>query len=273
MREFGFKESNGARNFRNHSVYRWFDRFPISSLATLKDMVNDGFRLHAYFRTSGVSAVGYPGEYCAVFYLGATSNLRRYTLERDYKSIGLSNGNLEVCNTTDKGDDLNETMFVGIINISKMRKRRIPCLIRLQALNSYPLNITQISDVEVGALTCETSFTITDGEVNIPIGSRVFEEPKLPEQVVKRRPQIVADIANDQGDIGVSLYGLFKPEDALSCLSVSHNLVDNMVGLTLFYPLNQVVNDLEMIYCSAEFKKRAIEWVHSKTIQRNEHTV
>ncbi len=271
--KFGLKESDSARNFGNHSVYRWFDRFPVSSLATLKDMVNDGSRLHTHFRTFGVSSVGYPSEYCAVFYLGSTSKLRRYVLQRDYKSTGLSNGNLEVCNTPDKGDDLNETMFVGIINVSKKRKRRIPCLIRLQALDSCPLNIAQSFDVPSSSFVVESVRTVTDGEVNTPIESRVFEEPKLPEQVVESRPQVVADITNEQGDIGVSLFDLLKPEDALSCLSVSHNLVDNLVGLTLLYPLNQVVDDLEMLLCPAEFEKRAIERMHSKTIQRNRHIV
>ena len=271
--EFGFKKSNSARNFRNHSVYRWFDRFPVSSLAALKDIFNGDFRLHTHLRTFGVTAIGYPSDYCAVFYLGATSKLRRHMLQRDYKSIRLSNSDPEVSNTTEKGDDLNKTMFVGIVNVSKKRKRRIPCLIRLQALDRCPLNIAQSFDVASGSFVVESIRTITDGEVNIPIESRVFEQPQLPKQVVECRPQVVANITDNQGDIGVKLFDLLKPEDTLSCLSVSHNLIDNSVGITLLYPLNQIISDLEMFLCSAEFEKRAIERMHSKTIQRNGHIV
>ena len=199
--------------------------------------------------------------------------MRRYLLERGYKSTGLSNGDFEVCNAPDKGDDLNKTMFIGIINVSKKRKRRIPCIVRLQALNSCPLNGTQFFDMSCGAFVVESDTTITNGEGNGFVERGVLEQPQLPKQMVEGRPQVITDVSNEQRNIGGYIFDLFKPEDTLSCLSVLYNLVDNLIGLTLLYPLNQVINDFEMILCSAEFEERSIKRMHSKTIQRNEYIV
>jgi hypothetical protein len=113
-----------------------------------------------------------------------------------------------------------------------------------------------------GSFVVESDRTITDGEIDFSIESRVFDEPELPQQMVKRRPEIVANIADKQGDVGVNLFGLHKPEDTLSSISITHNLIDNLVGVTLLHTLNQAISDLEMFLCSAEFEERAIQRVH-----------
>ncbi len=251
------------RNLRNHGSKRRFKFFPIGSLAALEDIVKDNVRLHTHLRAPCVTVVGYPSEYCAVFYLGTTDYLSRNVLlcGQHERACRLVDCDTNLPNTTVNSDDLNKTVFVGVINVSEKGQRSLPCLVRLQPLNICPLNATQAIKVP-GAITSETVFTVGDGEIDIPIESGVLEEVELPEQVVERRPQIVTYITNEQGEIGVNLLNLLQPEDALSCISVLHKLSDDSVRLALMHPLNQVVNDLEVIFCSAEFEERAIERMH-----------
>ena len=160
-------------------------------------------------------------------------------------------------------------MFIGIINISEKRQRTIPCLIRLQKLDCCPLSIGQsfngiLANVPASILF-EKTFVIPDGEFDVLGKQRVLKKPKLPKQIVKGRPQVVANIANEQGKRGRDVFRLLKPEQALSCLSLSYKVSDDLIGLTLEEPLHQVINDLEVLICSAEFEKRAIQRVHNLT--------
>ena len=266
--KFRLKESNGTINFKEHRIKRDVNKLPVGSLATLKRKFDSGIRLHVHLRARTETIEGYPSEYCATFYLGMVDSLKTY-LPRDRNfnpslcSVGSNTDSLDI---TYKENNLNETMFVGVVNISEKGQRSVPCLIRLQALNNCPLNVSQSSysifaDVP-GNICFEETFTIPDGEFDVLSKQRVPEKPKLPEKVVKRRPQVIADITNEQGKFGGDVFQLLKPEQALSCLSLSYKVVDDSIGLTLQEPLHQVINDLEMVVSSAEFEKRAIERMH-----------
>ena len=250
-------------NLRNHRSKRLFNISSISNPTAFKDIVDGSVRLHTHLRAKTITIEGYPSEYCAVFYLGTSDYLKRnMRLHRQPKqTLSLVNGDTDCFNITQESNDLNKAMFIGFINVSENGERRLPCLIRLQALNSCHLDITQTSDV-LGAITYEASFTIADREINLPLKSPVFEQPELPEQIIECSPQVVTDVANEQRNVRGNVLDLLKPEDALSCISITYKLSDDLVGAVLMHPLNQVVNDLEMIFCSAEFEERAVKRMH-----------
>ncbi len=262
------KERDGTKSFKQHSIERNVNKLSVCGLTTLKRVFDSGTRLHCHLRATTETIEGYPREYCAVFYLGIIDSLNQQsTRHRD-----LNQSSSRVSNDTDSfdfshlNDDLDKAMFIGVINVSEERQRRIPCLIRLQALDSCPLDIGQsvfgtLSDV-AGGISFEETFFIPDGEFDVSSEQRLSEKPKLPNQMVKRRPQVVADIANEQGKAGWDVFNLLKPEQALSCLSLSYKVIDDSIGLTLQEPLHQAIDDLEMFVCSVDFEKRAIERMH-----------
>ena len=238
-------------NLRNHSITRGVNEFRVCSLTPSSDMCLRVVRLHTHLRAPTETIEGYPSEYCAVFYTDIFQDVNRYPeWYRDLNhSPSLVGGNTNSVNISCKTDYLNETMFIGVINISKKGQRSIPCLIRLQALNSCPLNITQSFDGVPGSISFETVFSITDREEDNPVKRGFIEKPELPEEVVKCRPKVVTSIANKQRNISGNVFHLLKPEHALSCLSILE-------------PLNEVVNDLEVVLCSAEFEERAVQRMH-----------
>lgn len=276
--KFGFEEGNSARCFRKHSVDRFINNLSVRSLATLKSEVYGGTGLHAHLRATTETIEGYPSEYCAVFYLSIVDSLNLdLAWQRDFnQSTSSINGDTEFFDITNEEDNLDKSMFVGIINISEKRQRRVPCLIRLQTLDDCPLIVSQTNPIAPNALglsgtdivwtiPLESTFTITDREVDRLVKSGILENPELPEQMVKRGTQVVAGISNEHRKLCRDVFKLLKPEHALSCITISYNIVTDSVGLTLQKPLHQVINDLEVFICSAEFEKRAIQRVHNPT--------
>ena len=77
--------------------------------------------------------------------------------------------------------------------------------------------------------------------------------------MVKSRTQVVAGISNEHRKLCRDVFKLLKPEYAF----FFYNIVTDSVGLTLQKPLHQLINDLEVFICSAEFEKRAIQRVHN----------
>jgi len=160
-------------------------------------------------------------------------------------------------------------MFVGIVNISEKRQRRVPCLIRLQTLNDCPLIASQTNPVGPNSLGCswpdilwttffESTFRIADREVNQLVKSRILENPQLPEQMVKSRTQVVAGVSNDHRKLCRDVFKLLKPQHAFFL----YNSVSDSVGVTLQKPLHQIIDNLKVFICSAELEKRAIQRVH-----------
>jgi hypothetical protein len=247
----------------------------VRSLATLKSEVYGGIRLHAHLRATTETIEGYPSEYCAVFYLSVVDSLNRdLAWQRDFKqSTSSISGDTEFFDITNEGDNLDKSMFVGIINISEKRQRRVPCLIRLHTLDDCPLIVSQTNAIASNAFGSyrsdipstslfESTFTITDREVDRLVKSGILENPELPEQMVKCGTQVVAGISNEHRKLCRDVFKLLKPEHALSFITIYYNIVTDSVRLTLQKPLHQVINDLEMFICSAEFEKRAIQRVH-----------
>jgi hypothetical protein len=165
-------------------------------------------------------------------------------------------------------------MFVGIINISEKRQRRIPCLIWLQTLNDCSLIVSQTNLVGSNTLGSswpdifwttffESTFRITDREVNRLVKSRILENPELPEQMVKRGTQVVAGISNEHRKLCRDVFKLLKAEHALFCITIPNKSVIDSVGLTLQKLLHQVISALKVFICSAEFEKRAIQRMHN----------
>ena len=168
-------------------------------------------------------------------------------------------------------------MFIGITNISEKRQRRVPCLIRLQTLDDCPLVVGQANAIAFNALgfsgsdigwtsRFESRFTVIDGEGDAFVKSGILENPELPEQMVKRGTYVVAGISNEHRNLRRDVFKLLKPKYALSFITISYNIVTDLVGLTLQKLLHQVINDLEVFICSAEFEKRAIQRVHKLTL-------
>lgn len=268
VRKLWLKERDGTKSFTQHSVDGDVNKLSVCSLATFKSKFNSDFRLHVHLSAPTKTIEGYPTQYCAVFYPSIVDSSNQYLFRhRDFEqSLSRVSGNSDALDITHEENNLNKSMFIGVINVSEKRQRTIPCLIRLQTLNSCPLNIGQsfdgiLADVK-GSIFFEETFFIPDGEFDVLGKQGILEKPKLPEQVVKRRPQVIADIANEQGKFGRDVFQLLKPEQALSCLSLSYKVTDDSIGLTLQEPLHQVINDLEMFVSSAEFEERAIERVH-----------
>jgi len=277
-RKFGFEEGNSARCFRKHSIDRFINNLSVRSPATLKSEAYGGIRLHAYLRATTETIEGYPSEYCAVFYLSVVNCLNRDLVwQRDFKqSTSSIGGDPEFLDITNEGDNLDKSMFVGIINVSEKGQRRVPCLIRLQTLDDCPLIVSQTNPIASNALGCygadipstialESTFIITDREVDRLVKSGILENPELPEQMVKRGTQVVAGISNEHRKLCRDVFKLLKPEHALSCITISYNIVTDSVGLTFQKLLHQVINDLKVFICSAEFEKRAIQRVHNST--------
>ena len=272
--KFGFEEGNSARCFRKHSVDRFINNLSVRSLATLKNEVYGGIRLHAHLRATTETIEGYPSEYCAVSYLSVVDSLNQdLAWQRDFKqsTSGIS-GDTEFFDITNEGDNLDKSMFVRSINISEKRQRRVPCLIRLQTLDDCSLIVSQTNLIASNALgffetdilwtsLLEIRFRVTDGEVDELVKSGILKNPELPEQMVKRGTQVVAGISNEHRKLCRDVFKLLKLEHAL----FSYNIVTDSVGLTLQKPLHQVINDLEMFICPAEFEKRAIQRVHNST--------
>jgi len=113
------------------------------------------------------------------------------------------------------------------------------------------------------AVPYEYSFTIADGEVDSLVKVGVSENPELPDQMVKSRPQVVTNISDYKRNINRNGFKLLKPEYVLSLITINFNSIDHIVWITFKKPLNQVIQDLEMISCSAEFEKRSIERMHT----------
>jgi len=276
--KFGFEEGNSARCFGKHRIDRFINNLSVRSLATLKSEVYSGIRLNAHLRAATETIEGYPSEYCAVFYLSVVNSLNwDLAWQRDFKqSTSSISGDTEFFDITNEGDNLDKSMFVGIINISEKRQGRVPCLIRLQTLDDCPLIDSQTNTIAPNALgfsgpditwtiTLESTFTITDREVNRLVKSGILENPELPEQMVKRGTQVVAGISNEHRKFCRDIFKLLKLEHALFCITTFYNIVTDSVGLTLQKFLHQVINDLEMFICSAEFEKRAIQRMHKST--------
>ena len=139
--KFGFEERNSARCFRKHSVDRFINNLSVRGAATLKSEVYGGTGLHSHFRATTETIERYTCEYCAIFYPNVVDSLNRdLAWQRDFKqSTSSICGETEVCDITNEEDNLNESMFIGIINISEERQHRIRCFIRLQTLNDCPL--------------------------------------------------------------------------------------------------------------------------------------
>lgn len=249
--------------FRQHTIDSKFDNLSVRSFATIKGEFNSGLRFHVHLGSATKTIEGYPCQYCAVFYLGAFDNINPYLFRQGGFNQGISciSGHLEGLNITNKENNLDETMFIGIINIPEKRQRSIPCLIRLQALDSCPLNICQSADI-FGGLFFEETITIPNREFDVFSEQRVFDDIELPKQVIKRRSHIVTGIANKQGKFRRNGFSLLKPEQALSCLSLSYKFSDGSIRLTLQEPLHQVIDDLEVFVSSAEFEENTIERMH-----------
>lgn len=258
------KKNNGTEHFGKYSINRVINNLSVRSLTTLKSEVDTGIRLHAHTRATTETIEGYPSEYCAVFYLGIADSLNRDLVwQRNFKqSISGISGDTDFFDITNEGNNLDKPMFVGVINISEKGQRTIPCLIRLQALDRCPLSATQSFDVIPDSLSFEIVFSITDGEENSPIKRWVFKEPKLPEQMVECGTQVVTGISDEQRKLGRDVFKLLKPEHALSCITIFYNFINDSVGLTIQKPLHQVIYDLEMLICPAEFEKRAVQRMH-----------
>jgi len=269
--KFRFEEGNSARYFRKHSVDRFMNNLSVCSLATLKSKFNSDLRLHVHSRATTETIEGYPSEYCTVFYLSMFDSLNQYLFRQRNleQSPSRVDGNSDTFDVTNEENNLNKTMFIGVINVSEKRQCTIHCLIRLQTLDCCPLSIGQsfngiLADVP-GCIFFEETFVIPDGEFDVLGKQMVLKKPKLPKQIVKGRPQVVANIANEQGKYGRNVFQLLKPEQALSCLSLSYKVSDDLIGLTIEEPLHQVISDLEVFISSAEFEERAIQRVHNLT--------
>jgi len=132
-----FKKSNSTIHFRKHSDKRVIDNLSVRSLASLKREFDDATRLHLHIRTTTEIIDGYSIEYCIVFYFNIIDCLNRDMVgQRDLKpGVGSISGEAETIDFTSESNNLDESMFIGTINISEKRQRRIPCLIWLQTLN------------------------------------------------------------------------------------------------------------------------------------------
>lgn len=273
--KFRFKKSNTMSHFGNHGYNRVIDNLSVRSLASFKSELNMATRLHLHLRTKTQILDGYPVEYCIVFYLNIVDCLNWDMVgQRNLKyGIGSINGEAETFDFASEENNLDESMFIGTIEVTKKRKSRIPCLIRLQTMNDCPLVIGQTNSINPDSFgfsradvpwgsTYESTFTIKNGEVDKFAEGGVLEKPELPEQMVKSRAKVVADISDNKRNIGRNSFKLLKPENILSCIAVSFNLIDNLVWVSFEKPLNQVTHSLEMISCSAEFQKTAIKRMH-----------
>lgn len=273
--KFRFKKSNTTSHFGNHGYNRAIDNLSVRSLASFKSELNMATRLHLHLRTKTQILDGYPMEYCIVFYLNIVDCLNwdmvgQWNLKY---GIGSINGEAETFDFASEENNLDESMFIGTIEVTKKRKSRIPCLIRLQTMNDCPLVIGQTNSINPDSFgfswadvpwgsTYESTFTIKNGEVDKFAEGGVLEKPELPEQMVKSRAKVVADISDNKRNIGRNSFKLLKPENILSCIAVSFNLIDNLVWVSFEKPLNQATHSLEMISCSAEFEKTAIKRMH-----------
>lgn len=273
--EFRLKKSDDTGHFGNHSYNRVINNLSVRSLTSFKSELNMATRLHLHVRTTTKIIGGYSMEYCIVFYLDIVDYLNGDLVgQRDLKhSIGRISGEAETTDFPSEEYNLDESMFIGTIKVTQKRQSLIPCLIRLQTLNECPLVISQTNSIAPDSLgfpradvpwggSYESTFTITNGEIDKFAKDRVLEKPELPEQMVKSRTEVVADISDNKRNIGGNSFKLLKPENILSCIAVNFNTIDNLVWVSFKKPLNQVTNRLEMISCSAEFEKTAIKRMH-----------
>lgn len=198
--------------------------------------------------------------------------------QRDFKQSSSSIcSETEICDVTNEEDNLNKSMFIGVIDISEERQGRIPCPVWLQTVNDCPLIVGQTNAIASKSLgfsgsdigwtsRFESTFAVTDGEGDALIKGGILENPELPEQMVKRRTQVVASVSDEQWKLYRDVFNLLKTEHSLSCIALSYKILVDSEGLTVYERLHQVINDLEVFICSAEFEKRAIQRVHNLTL-------
>jgi len=270
-----FKKNDDAHHFGNHGFKRVINNLSVRSLTSLKSELQMATRLHLHFRTTTEIIDGYSIEYCIVFYLNFVDYLNGdLGGQRDLKnSISGISGETETIDFANEEYSLDESMFIGTIKVTKKRQSLIPCLIRLQPLDACLLVVSQTNPITSNALgfsrsdvpwaiPYEATFTIIDGEVDSLVKCGMSANPELPEQMVKCRTQVVADISDNKRNIVRNIFKLLKPEHMLSLIAINFNIIDNLVWVTFKKPLNQVINSLEMVSCSSEFEKTAIKRMH-----------
>ena len=227
--KFGFEEGNGARRFGKHSVDRLMDNLSISSAATFKGEIYGATGLYSQLRTTTENIERYPCQYCSIFYPGVVDSLNRdFAWQRDFKqSSTCICSETEICDITNEEDNLNESMFIGVIDISEERQGRVACTIWLQTANDCPLIVGETdaiapntpgssgSDIAWTGLF-ESTFRVTDWERDRLIKGRILENPELPEQMVKRRTQVVAGVSDEQWKICGDGFKLLKTEHSFS---------------------------------------------------------
>ncbi len=262
-------------DFRNHRLNGGFNKLSICSPATLKGKSEIDIRLQVHTRSIMSETIERYPDYCAVFYRNPGYLLKCHLngqreIERGF---GLVNCDTNFSDIGHNSNDLDTTMFIGSIKVSKNGQRTIPCLIRLQSLYHCPLSVGQAvldtldtTDLpradRVWGSVVPFRFSIKYGKIDHIIKRRDLEEPKLPKQIIQCGSQVATNITNEKGNVRRDIYQLLKPEDVLACLSLTYNLLDNFVRITLQKPLNQVVKGLEVLICPLKLEKRAIERMH-----------
>jgi hypothetical protein len=270
--KYWFKLCNNTANLIKHFMGRGTNRLSVSTLAALKDVLKIDCCVHLHLRAHAETGSGKPCEYCAIFYLGAAvhSQRRNARMRHFNEGVSLAVSNHDTAAIGGYADDLHKAVLVTVVDAAQDRQCAIPCLVRLLVLDQCALTIREgdrdsahLPGANVsGRLASEVVCIVTDGEIDRLGECRALDEPKLPDQVVQYRAQIITEVSQEQREVRRQVPVLLDADSVLSCISLSYFTLDNTIGTVLLEPLDQLVDDFEVLFCPAQLEVGSVQRVH-----------
>ena len=165
-------------------------------------------------------------------------------------------------------------VFVGVGEVSN-QLRPVASFIRLQPLDSCDMFIAQTFKIPTMP-TPEDIFAILDRKLSFLLNRAGIKACELIDQIIECRTQIVNDFSNeDFDDVGNLGEFYFECSDDISRFieGLWLAIYNNAICYSLTQTFNQTIQIRQVFACPSNPLISAIEWVHSKTIQRNGHIV
>lgn len=231
-----------------------------NSRATLPELYLCGdLVLHCHFGNSGCEL----GEHRAIFKRLSVKN----TMSLDM-SGALDLAELHAGLHTNSDNYMQSTMFVGVVHLMEKPKRifgtTIRSVIRLTPLDHCPMYRLQTLQIpldrgsEAGLL--DGSFVIEDRKLGGSVGPRRPQKCKLPSKTVKRRPEIVADLADANSTTGIKRCADARPDYRLSRIRMK--LWNNSVVVDTGMMIHVGLEYVSLVLSSPDLEARAIERMH-----------
>jgi len=165
-------------------------------------------------------------------------------------------------------------VFVGVGEVSN-QLCPITSIIRLQLLDSCDMFSAQTFEI-ASAPTPEDILAVLDRKLSFLLNRAGIKACKLIDEIIEGRPQVIDDFPNENLD-DMRNFGDFNFERSNDIASLVRRfwltINDNTIAYSLAEDVNPTIQIRQVFICPSNPLISAIEWVHSKTIQRNERIV